>query len=77
MHVIGSCLHQFCSSCLSAYLKDRLAGKLFPMTCPHPGCEACISNMECRFLLQSPEAAKQLAEVWSSAELSLPGDRAC
>ena len=63
MHVIGTCLHHFCTSCLSGYLKDRVAGRAFPMTCPQPGCDACISMPECKLLLQSPEAVAKLTEV--------------
>ena len=65
MHVIGSCLHQFCAGCLTGYLKDKLAGRAFPMICPQPDCTARISMPECRLLLQSQEAVEKLAEVSS------------
>ena len=63
MHVIGSCLHRFCVKCLGQYLRDRLAGRLFPMPCPQPGCKDPITMPECRLLVQSHEAINNLAEV--------------
>ena len=67
MHVIGSCLHRFCITCLAKYLREKLAGRTYPMVCPQPGCKHQIAMPECRLLLQSQEAADKLAEVCHKA----------
>ena len=63
MHVIGSCLHQYCINCLSGYLKEKVTGHVFPITCPEPACQAQLAKPECRLLLQSQDAVKMLDKV--------------
>ncbi|KAL3131227.1 hypothetical protein ABBQ38_000525 [Trebouxia sp. C0009 RCD-2024] len=70
IHVIGGCLHRFCTTCLQTHIHSKLEDRQFPIPCPHPSCTTAITTDECDMTLRSSQDRQLLAQL--AAEASIP-----
>ena len=63
MHSVGSCMHQFCKSCLERHIQTQLQGRSLPVVCPAVQCHSGIDADECSVLLHNKADIALLTQV--------------